>query len=347
MQPSEWLDARHLNLLACPRDHQELHADDGHLACAKGHRYPIVDGIPILLLAEKEQTIGVATASLQAAISRFGHPLYLDTLGISEDEKRGIERDWAEGRNSIDPAISHLVGATSGFGYVELIGRLNSYPIPDIPVAAGAGERLLDIGCNWGRWSVSAARKGWSAIGIDPSLGAVLAAQRAVSSQGLDVSFVCGDARFLPFRANTFGCVFSYSVIQHLSEKDAETAVSEMGRVLRTGGLSKIQMAHEGGLRSTYSRTRKHYLNSGLFRVRYWSLAAMRDVFERAVGPVNIAAEAFGGLGLLAEDRRHVSAKAKALITISTLLKKLALFVPPLIRLADSVYVAATKRKAQ
>jgi SAM-dependent methyltransferase/uncharacterized protein YbaR (Trm112 family) len=256
MQPSKWLDARLLTLLACPRDHHELQVDDGHLACAQGHRDPIVDGIPVLLLAEKEQTIGVANQSLQAATSRSGQPLYLDTLGISEDEKRGIERDWVKGKNSIDPAVSHLIGATSGFGYVDLIGRLSSYPIPDIPVADGAGERLLDIGCNWGRWSVSAARKGWSAIGIDPSLGAVLAAQRAVSGQGLDVSFVCGDARFLPFKTGTFGCVFSYSVIQHLSENDAEKAVSEMGRVLRWDGLAKIQMAHKGGLRSTYSRTR-------------------------------------------------------------------------------------------
>jgi SAM-dependent methyltransferase/uncharacterized protein YbaR (Trm112 family) len=344
MQSLQRLDATLLNVLACPRDHLDLHLKDGELACAQGHRYAIVDGIPIFLLAEKEQTIGIAQASLQAATSRAGWPLYLDTLGLAEHEKRGVERDWAEGRKTIDPAISHLIGATSGFGYVDLIGNLQSYPIPDIPVADGAGERLLDIGCNWGRWSVSAARKGWRVLGIDPSLGAVLAAQRAASSQGLDLAFVCGDARYLPFKADTFGCVFSYSVIQHFAEKDAETVVSEIGRVLRRDGLAKIQMAHRGGLRSTYSRTRRGYLKSGLFRVRYWSLTSMRDVFERMVGPVDIMAEAYGGLGLLAEDRRFVSAKAKALIMVSAVLKKLAAFVPPLIRLADSVYVAARKR---
>jgi SAM-dependent methyltransferase/uncharacterized protein YbaR (Trm112 family) len=343
MQPAERLDARLLNVLACPRDHQDLHVDDGQLICAHGHRYPIIDGIPVLLLAEKEQTIGIARASLQAAASRAGQPLYLDTLGLAEHEKRGVERDWVAGRKTVDPAISYLIGATSGSGYVDMIGKLQSYPIPDIPVADGAGERLLDIGCSWGRWSISAARKRWSVVGIDPSLGAVLAAQRAVSGQGLDLAFVCGDARFLPFKAGTFGCVFSYSVIQHLSENDAKTAVSDMGRVLKTGGLAQIQLAHAGGLRSTYVRTRKDYLKSGVFRVRYWSLSTMRDVFERAIGPASIAAEAFGGLGLLAEDRRYVSAKAKALITVSNLLKRLVLFVPPLIRLADSVYVTARK----
>jgi ubiquinone/menaquinone biosynthesis C-methylase UbiE len=181
-------------------------------------------------------------------------------------------------------------------------------------------------------------------IGIDPSLGAISAARRAFSGTGLDIAFVCGDARFLPFRASLFRCAFSYSVIQHFSETDAGLALAELGRVLRRGGFAKIQMAHKGGLRSTYSRTRRDYMDSGPFRVRYWSLASMRDVFEKLIGPAAMTAEAFGGLGLLAEDRQYVSAQAKALIAVSTLLKKLSQFVRPLVRLADSVYVVSIKR---
>ena len=171
-----------------------------------------------------------------------------------------------------------------------------------------------------------------------------LAAQRAFSGVGLDIAFVCGDARFLPFKAGLFRCVFSYSVIQHFSETDAEIAIAELGRVLRQGGLAKIQMANKGGLRSTYSRTRRSYMNSGPFRVRYWSLASMRTVFEKNIGPATLMAEAFGGLGLLVDDRNYVSGKAKMLIAISTALKKLSVFVRPLIRLADSVYIVSTKQ---
>jgi SAM-dependent methyltransferase len=194
-----------------------------------------VDGVPVFLLAEKEQTIGIATSALRAADDASGKPLYIDTLGVSEDERRRIERAWIAEWN-IDPAISYLIGATSGLGYANLIGRLDHYPIPDIPVGSGKGELLLDIGSNWGRWSVSAARKGWKVIGIDPSLGAIMASRRTFSGGGLNISFVCGDARFLPFRAGTFRIVFSYSVIQHFSEEDAEKAIAEMGRVLGRGG---------------------------------------------------------------------------------------------------------------
>ena len=294
-------------------------------------------------LAEKEQTIGIASASLKAAETGAGRPLYMDTLGVSEEEKRGIERDWRAG-GELDAVISYLVGATSGYSYVNLIGRLKSYPIPDIPIGNGDGQLLLDVGSNWGRWSFSGARKGWRVVGIDPSLGAIFAAQRAFSGMGLDMAFVCGDARFLPFKDGLFQCTFSYSVIQHFSETDAETAIAELGRVLCRGGLAKIQMAHRGGLRSTYSRTRPDYPNAGSFRVRYWPLAAMRDVFEQKIGPTTLLAEGFGGLGLLSEDLRFVSAKAKVLIIISMLLKYLSRVVRPLIRLADSVYVLSTKQ---
>ena len=39
------------------------------------------------------------------------------------------------------------------------------------------GTRLLDIGCSWGRWSLAAAARGYDAVGIDPSLGAIMAAR--------------------------------------------------------------------------------------------------------------------------------------------------------------------------
>jgi len=302
-----------------------------------------VSGIPVFLLAEKEQTMRIAKASLSAAESAAGAPLYVDTLGLSEEQKRGIERDWIAG-GKIDPVISYSIAATNGRGYVNLIGRLESYPIPDIPVGVGNGELLLDVGSHWGRWSVSAARKGWAVIGIDPSLGALLAAQRAFSGMGLNMAFVCGDARFLPFKADIFRCAFSYSVIQHLSEADAQLCITEMGRVLRRGGFCQIQMAHRGGLRSTYTRLHRDYLNAGRFRVRYWSLAQLREVFERNIGPSTLTAEAFGGLGLLAEDRKYVSTKARAMIAISSLLKKAASLIHPLIRLADSVYVISVKQ---
>lgn len=118
MARSENMNSRLLQLLECPRDHSELRIEDGQLCCALGHKYPVVNDVPVFLLKEKERTIGIADASLKAAKNAIGGPLYVDTLGLSEDEKRGIERDWIAGAK-IDPAISYLVAATCGWGYGE------------------------------------------------------------------------------------------------------------------------------------------------------------------------------------------------------------------------------------
>jgi hypothetical protein len=48
-----------------------------------------------------------------------------------------------------------------------------------VSVEDGGGELLLDIGSNWGRWSASAASKA-GVIGIDPSLGAIMAVRGAL-----------------------------------------------------------------------------------------------------------------------------------------------------------------------
>jgi ubiquinone/menaquinone biosynthesis C-methylase UbiE len=305
--------------------------------------YPIVEGIPVFLLPEKEQTIGIAQKSLTAAQSLVGGPLYLDTIGLSDKEKQGIMNKWEAGAIAIDPVVSYLVGATSGCSYKNLIGQTTTYPIPNIPLPNGDGRMLLDVGSSWGRWSISAARKGWRVIAIDPSLGALLAAKRAFANEFLNIDFVCGDARIMPFKENKFSAVFSYSVIQHFSEDDAARTIAEVGRLLAPGGEAKIQMANAHGFRSTYVRTRKNYLGGGNFRVRYWLLPKLKKLFAEEIGPTTISAEAFGGLGLLAEDWWVVNGKAKILIVVSLLLRMISRAAPVLVRFADSVYLSAHK----
>ena len=78
--PADLLDDWQLALLQCPRDHSALRSRDGQLICAQGHRYPVVDGVPVFLLAEQEQTLGIANASLRRAIANYleGEREYVD-----------------------------------------------------------------------------------------------------------------------------------------------------------------------------------------------------------------------------------------------------------------------------
>jgi hypothetical protein len=51
------------------------------------------------------------------------------------------------------PYVQEMIAGTNGNHYVDLIGKLEEYPIPEIPLpSATAQELLLDIGVGWGRW---------------------------------------------------------------------------------------------------------------------------------------------------------------------------------------------------
>lgn len=257
-----------LSLIVCPLHGDPLgEAADG-LSCPHGHRYPVVDGVPVLL-DDRPQTIGIAEHSLRTArAGATDDPYFLGTIGISERERAELRRQIdANPDGSVDPVISLLVAATNGIAYKHLIGTLNEYPIPEIRLPRAEGALLLDIGCNWGRWSIAAARKGYRTIGIDPSLGAVLAAKRLAKRMGLPCRFVVGDARFLPLRPGAVDVAFSYSVIQHFSREDASAAVREIGRVVRTGGRSLIQMPTVFGLRCLYHQARRGFTDGQAFDV--------------------------------------------------------------------------------
>ena len=153
--------------------------------------------------------------------------------------------------------MQKAVGATCGLMYIPLMGRLTSYPIPELrlPPGPGAGRTFLDVGCNWGRWSLAAARAGYVPIGIDPMLGAVRAAGRVARQLGLTCHFVTADARYLPLQAGTAQVAFSYSVLQHLAKHEVRRALREIRRVLVSGGEAVVQNAELAGAPITSCRS--------------------------------------------------------------------------------------------
>ena len=77
MNVHDEFDTRLLSILCCPRDHSELHIEHEQLLCFYGHNYPIINGIPIFLLREKPQTIGIAISTLNAAHNLERNPITL------------------------------------------------------------------------------------------------------------------------------------------------------------------------------------------------------------------------------------------------------------------------------
>jgi SAM-dependent methyltransferase len=241
------LDRWYLENLRCPVDRGPLEQRDDVLVSSSGRRYPVVDGVPVMLVDEAEPTLWVARASAERArtgkADERAPELYLESLGVSPEDRTNIAELARKGPTEIDPVVAYMVLYTSGNTYQGLMGKLTRYPIPEIRIPDSNGESLLDVGCNWGRWSIAAAKKGYSVVGIDPSLGGVMAARRVSRQLGLSIRFVVGDGRYLPFADAIFDWTFCFGVLQHLSKENAKMVLTSMARVLRPGG-SPGQMAH-------------------------------------------------------------------------------------------------------
>lgn len=330
-----------LPFLACPHDGTSLQQEGAWVACQHQHRFPVVENIPILLRDDVLQTIGIASESLRLGrLSAEGSnedPFFTSSLGLSDEERSQVRADIADKQGGVDPVISYLVGATNGILYKHLIGSLTAYPIPSLPMPAANGKHLLDIGCSWGRWSIAAARKGYCPVGLDPSLGAVLAAKRLSDRLGVPFEGVVGDARYLPFKAATFDAAFSYSVLQHFSKSDARLALREVRRALRDGGAFRIQMASAWGLRSIWHQARRLFRKPRLFEVRYWSPLELKQTFGSIFGDVHMFADCFFGLGLLASDLKIMPPAKKAVIYGSEFMKFAAGWIGPITYVADSL----------
>ena len=321
---NKWL----IEHLVCPRDKKNLLFSSDKLICPENHAYPVIEDVPIMLIEEAEQTHGYINQTLEK----------VSKIIASKSDKNG-QINGSKNKNEIDKFVQAEVPFTSGYLYLPLQNNLSRYPIPDIRLSNGNGERLLDIGCNWGRWSISAARKGYQVTGIDPSLEAVLAAKRVTAQLGVEADFVVGDARFLPFDENSFEIVFSYSVFQHLSKENVYTTLDEVARVLKNDGKTLFQMPNKYGIRQYQHHRRRGFTEGEGFDVRYWTPKELMKTFETKFGETKMTSDCYFGLGIQGSDADLLPLRYKMVVYTSEFLRKLSGVIKPLTKIADSVYL--------
>jgi SAM-dependent methyltransferase len=271
------------------------------LKCPQGHEYPSFDGIPVLLRDDVPETLWSYTRSIQ----------------VARGQVQIYDGDY----------VSEVVAAAAGTLYKNMIGNLSEYPIPELPLS-GSGT-LLDVGCNWGRWTIAAVRKGYKVVGVDSSLDALWAAKKVCRELSIEAEFYCADARYLPFPDNSFDQAFSFSVLQHFGKPDARLAFAEMRRVAKR---SKVEIPGKYGIRAFQQQLRRGFKEPVGFDVRYWTPKELKQIGD-------VSVHCYLGTGVLSCDAHLLPWKYRMVVHASEMLLRLAKGFKPLRSVADSYYV--------
>jgi SAM-dependent methyltransferase len=174
-----------VELLVCPECRTRLtlspapagpRVDAGMLACANGHSYPIVRGVPRFVQHE-------LNADQARTRDSFGYEWTTLYPGHGHSSP-----EWQAER---DIFLEYTRTVPSDF----------------------AGKLVLDAGCGNGRYARLANDWGARVVAVDISAAVEIASQNVADREGIDV--VQADLFKLPFRGDTFDAAYSVGVLHH------------------------------------------------------------------------------------------------------------------------------------
>lgn len=97
-------------------------------------------------------------------------------------------------------------------------------------------KSFLDLGCGLGRHSILFAENGFDTYSFDLSQYGIESLNEKSMKLGLNIKTAVGDINNLPYDSNMFDCLLAYHVISHTDTQGIRAIISEINRVLKSGG---------------------------------------------------------------------------------------------------------------
>lgn len=136
-------------------------------------------------------------------------------------------------------------GADEAEAALELLGG---------PEALTPGALLMDLACGQGRHAVPLAAGGHRVVGVDRSAVLLDHGRRAAASAQVEVGWVQGDLRALPFAAGGFDAVVHlWNSFGYFDDAGNQRTLDEVARCLRPGGVVLQEVANRDALVHSFS----------------------------------------------------------------------------------------------
>jgi ubiquinone biosynthesis O-methyltransferase len=150
------------------------------------------------------------------------------------------------------------------------------------------GRNILDVGCGDGDLAVELWRRGATVTGIDASPEMVEAARARAKREGVDISFIVGEAASIPLDPERFDVVVAVTILCFVA--NAAPVFSEIARVLRPGGVLVIGELGKWSLWAAARRVRAWFGSQLWRRGRFRTTSELRSLANGAgltPGPVH------------------------------------------------------------
>ncbi len=112
-------------------------------------------------------------------------------------------------------------------------GQWRTWQRAAIPLLAGLGSRVLEVGCGTGDLQADLRAAGYAAVGVDLSPAMLRVARRKAARAGAPCGLMRARSEALPFAAAAFDAVVSTFPSDYIF---APATLAEIARVLRPGG---------------------------------------------------------------------------------------------------------------
>jgi 2-polyprenyl-3-methyl-5-hydroxy-6-metoxy-1,4-benzoquinol methylase len=95
---------------------------------------------------------------------------------------------------------------------------------------------ILDFGCGLGRHFIFFAKQGFNVSSFDLSQEGINHLSQWAEDEKLVIDLTVADMLNLPYRDNSYDCIFAYHVISHTDTIGMQKILSEISRILKPNG---------------------------------------------------------------------------------------------------------------
>jgi 2-polyprenyl-3-methyl-5-hydroxy-6-metoxy-1,4-benzoquinol methylase len=137
-------------------------------------------------------------------------------------------------------------------------------------------ERVLDIGCGVGTFTLELARMGVDVVGLDYSEESISICRRLTQEQNLKAEFVRADATDTKLDSESFDVVLAADLVEHLYPDVFKKLISETKRLLKPGGKLLIWTPNPGHI-FEFLKQRNIILKRDEGHIGYKTLKQLKD----------------------------------------------------------------------